>query len=161
MIERAGLRAVTRRPVPASAAGWFIELNPDMGSGPVDRGERVVVTPAAEFATNRAVFITLIPSTGDPCNLQTTGALIVVDASTGAAASGEVSGNKPPWGDDYDTAGVLVKDPPTSGSLPISSVVGGGQSVLPGSERFGDQGPAKISNQLWRRRSWRELDGDD
>jgi type IV pilus assembly protein PilY1 len=160
MIERDGLRALTRRPVPVAASGWFVELNPDDGSGPANRGERVVVTPRAESATNRVVFVTLVPGTGDPCNPSSTGALIVLDAATGGPASGESFGDHPPWGDGFETAGAIVVNPPTGGSLPAVSSPGGGDLLILGVHREGGE-PLSVPDLLWRRRAWRELGHDD
>ncbi len=160
MIEREGLRALTRHPVPATASGWFVELNPDDGSGPADRGERVVVTPRAEPATNSVVFVTLIPGTGDPCNPSSTGAVIVLDAATGGPASGESFGDHPPWSDGFETAGSVVVNPPTGGSLPGVSSPGGGVLLLPDILRPNGE-TVEVPDLLWRRRAWRDLGHED
>jgi type IV pilus assembly protein PilY1 len=119
-----------------------------------------VVTPRAESATNRVVFVTLVPGTGDPCNPSSTGALIVLDAATGGPASGESFGDHPPWGDGFETAGAIVVNPPTGGSLPAVSSPGGGDLLILGVHREGGE-PLSVPDLLWRRRAWRELGHDD
>jgi len=150
------VRALTNNALTAAQNGWYIDL--DLDSSP---GERVVVTPAALFNTNRAFVTTLIPGTQDPCSATIGGAAMVFNAATGGSDDG-LSGPFPPdggWADGYKTVGALVKNPPTGGSLPVATSVGGGKLMIPGLEMQGG-GTFSADDAIWRRRSWRELNND-
>jgi type IV pilus assembly protein PilY1 len=165
LTELSGVRGLTNNPVPAKNGsgvvirGWYFDL--DISSA---KGERLVVDATAIFNTNQAVITTLIPQNNDPCDPQPRGALIVVDAATGTANFG-LSYNISGWPSGYTQAGIRVKNPPTSGFLPVASSVGGGTAYVPGLK--GDTGNSVIDDKVpsfgipvWRRRSWRELTGD-
>jgi type IV pilus assembly protein PilY1 len=173
MIERDSVRGLTNHAVPVRAApvgnvagtlirGWFFKLYvaDAATSGPVDKGERVVVDATALFDTNRAIITTLIPQRSDPCDPSARGAVMLVDAATGGAADGVNLGSVGNWPGAYRQAGGLVKDPPTGGSLPVAVAVGGGQIHLPGVTRQRDGKPFSAGAPLWRRRSWRVLNND-
>lgn len=147
------VRGLTDNAVPSTAGGWYIDLN--LSSSP---GERVVVTPAALFDTNRAIITTLIPGTQDPCSATIGGALMVIDATTGGSGGG-LSGPAGPSGwsaKGISLVGGLVNNPPTGGSVPVATVIGGGTLLIPGLQLKGG-GNLNIDDGIWRRRSWREL----
>lgn len=157
-------RGISNNEVPTDKGGWYFDLNvQDADSKPAARGERVVVTPAALFDTNRAIISTLIPRGDDACDPRRDGALLVIDAATGGSGTGLSYPGNPTWptgtSDTTRVAGARVKNPPTSGSLPVATVVGGGKLMVPGVE-FGSGDTFKIDDALWRRRSWRELNND-
>jgi type IV pilus assembly protein PilY1 len=172
MIERDAVRGLTQHAVPLRAApvgnlagtpirGWFFKLYAaDTSSGQVDKGERVVVDAAGLFDTNRAIITTLIPQGSDPCDPAARGAVMLVDAATGGAAEGVSYGSVGNWPDAYKQAGGLVKNPPTTGSLPVTVAVGGGQIHLPGVTRQRDGKTFSAGAPIWRRRSWRVLNND-
>ncbi|GLQ95139.1 pilus assembly protein [Dyella acidisoli] len=142
----ATVRNITSNPVSIKAGGWRIDLN-------VRAGERVVATPTALFNTNTVLISTLIPN-GD----QPDGAVMAIDAATGAARSIVALG-----GTSY--AGALVESPPTAiGTLPVAMQMGGGKLVLPGMKLKGGKGdldlPLSLDSPLWRRRSWSVLTPD-
>ena len=142
------LRGDTNNLVSASQSGWYFNL--------IDTGERVVVTPTALFDTNRVIIVTLIPQSDDPCAAANTGAVMVVNAATGGADGG-LSSLGSGWSTgggavSYQPVGVLVKNPPTTGTLPVATVVGGGVLKIPGLDSS-----LSIDDAIWRRRSWREL----
>lgn len=147
-----GYRGLTTRTVPTTdqKGGWYFDLNI---SGV--KGERVVVTPTALFNTNRAIITTLIPTTSDPCNPDRAGALMVIDAGTGGAASG-VSGTAT-FASGYTLAGSRVTNPPATGNLPAATVIGGGTVLVPGVNVKGSGAPFTVGAPIWRRRSWRIL----
>ncbi|MHB1058357.1 MAG: pilus assembly protein [Rhodanobacter sp.] len=160
------VRGISNVAVPAAKGGWYFDLNVQDADGkPAARGEKVVVTPAALFDTNRVVITTLIPRGDDACDPRRDGALMVVDAATGGSGDGL---SYPSLGDStwYGTAGAntkvagaRVKNPPTGGTLPVASLVGGGGLMIPGVE-LASGGTFKIDDAIWRRRSWRELTND-
>lgn len=157
-------RGISNNEVPSDKGGWYFDLNvQDADNKPAARGERVVVTPAALFDTNRAIISTLIPRGDDACDPRRDGALLVIDAATGGSGTGLSYPGNPTWptgtSDTTKVAGARVKNPPTSGSLPVATVVGGGKLMVPGVE-FGSGDTFKIDDALWRRRSWRELNND-
>jgi type IV pilus assembly protein PilY1 len=163
MVEMLGVRGLTMNPVPArteagvAIRGWYIDLNLDGA-----KGERVVVDASAVFSTNQAVLTTLIPQNNDPCDPEPRGALLVLDAATGQANLGGNIGAIAGWPDGYAQAGLRVKNPPTGGFLPITSVMGGGVAYIPGmtsdaSVEGGNGGTPSFGIPLWRRRSWRSL----
>ncbi|WP_243042427.1 pilus assembly protein [Dyella sedimenti] len=163
MVEMLGVRGLTMNPVPArteagvAIRGWYIDLN--LAGA---KGERVVVDASAVFSTNQAVLTTLIPQNNDPCDPEPRGALMVLDAATGQASLGGNIGAITGWPDGYAQAGLRVKNPPTGGSLPIASAMGGGIAYIPGitsdaSVEGGNGGTPSFGIPLWRRRSWRSL----
>lgn len=150
------VRGLTDNPLAATQNGWYIDLN--LSSAP---GERMVVTAGALFNTNRAIITTLIPGSQDPCTATVGGALMVLNAATGGSGGG-LSGPGGPtggWANGVSTVGGLVNNPPTGGSVPVASVIGGGTRLIPGLQFQGGGSPT-IPDPLWRRRSWRELNND-
>jgi len=151
------VRGLTDNALSASQKGWYIDLK--LTSSP---GERVVVTPAALFDTNRAVITTLIPGAQDPCSATVNGALMVLDAATGGAGDDLASPARPTsWGGGVSGSSVKVVggrviNPPTGGSLPIATLVGGGSLLAPGLQLQGGGG-LNINDAVWRRRSWRSI----
>ncbi|GGA47020.1 pilus assembly protein [Dyella nitratireducens] len=141
----ASLRSLTSNPVSMQAGGWRIDLD-------LVAGERVVTTPTALFNTNTVLISTLIPHGDTP-----EGAIMAIDAATGGSRSIVSFG-----GGSY--AGALVANPPTTGSLPTATRVGGGKLVLPGITLKGSGGdlnlPLSLDSPLWRRRSWSLLTPD-
>jgi type IV pilus assembly protein PilY1 len=121
----------------------------------------MVVTAGALFNTNRAIITTLIPGSQDPCSATIGGALMVLNAATGGAGGGLSSPSGPTggWNTGVSTVGGLVNNPPTGGSVPVASVIGGGKLLIPGLELQGG-GNLNIDDAIWRRRSWRELNND-
>ncbi|WP_201314435.1 PilC/PilY family type IV pilus protein [Dyella sp. EPa41] len=166
MVEMLGVRGLSSNPVPArtdagtAIRGWYIDL--DLSQA---KGERVVVDASAVFSTNQALVTTLIPQNNDPCDPEPRGALLVIDAATGQANLGGNIGAIAGWPDGYAQAGMRVKNPPTGGFLPITSMLGGGTAYIPGmtsdaSVTGADGGTPSFGIPLWRRRSWRELTND-
>jgi type IV pilus assembly protein PilY1 len=147
------LRGVTNNTVSSSQSGWYFNL--------IDTGERMVVTPTALFDTNRVVITTLIPQSDDPCAADDTGAVMVVNAATGGADGGlsSLGGGWTSGGVSYQPVGALVNNPPTGGTLPVATSVGGGRLLIPGLSLAGG-GSLSIDDAIWRRRSWRELNND-
>ncbi len=149
------VRGLTNNLLTATQGGWYIDLN--LAAAP---GERVVVTPGALFDTNRVILTTLIPGTQDPCSATIGGALMVFNAATGGAGGG-LSG--PPgssgWTSGTSVVGGLVNNPPTGGSVPVATVIGGGNLLIPGLQ-LKNGGNLNIDDGIWRRRSWRELNND-
>ena len=142
----ATFRTLTSHAVPMKAGGWRIDLN-------VAVGERVINTPTALFDTNAVLIDTLIPN-GD----QPDGAIMAIDAATGAARSIVAFG-----GASY--AGARIENPSTTtGTLPMAAQIGGGRLVLPGLKLKGGKGeldlPLSLDSPLWRRRSWSILTPD-
>lgn len=141
---------ITSNPVPISNNGWYFNL--------VAGGERVVVTPTALFDTNRAVITTLIPNNNTGCAANNDGSLIVIDATTGGAGDGLGLGpaNWTSGGASFTAVGGLVTNPPTGGTVPVATAVGGGKLLFPGMTLTGG-GTLTGDDAIWRRRSWREL----
>lgn len=153
------VRGLTDNSLTADQNGWYIDLN--LTASP---GERVVVTPGALFDTNRAIVTTLIPGTQDPCTATIGGALMVLNAATGGSGGGLTGPAAPTGGWGTSVTGVtvvggLVNNPPTGGSVPVASVIGGGKLLIPGLQLKGG-GNLNIDDAIWRRRSWRELNND-
>jgi type IV pilus assembly protein PilY1 len=151
------VRGLTDKTLTAGQNGWYIDLN--LSASP---GERVVVTPGALFDTNRVIVTTLIPGTQDPCTATIGGALMVLNAATGGSGGGLTGPAAPTggWGATGVTVvGGLVNNPPTGGSVPVASVIGGGKLLIPGLQLKGG-GNLNIDDAIWRRRSWRELNND-
>jgi len=149
------LRTLTDNTVAADAGGWYFDLLTQDSNGVVtDAGERVVVTPSALFDTNTAIIETLIPSSTDPCDPTVSGAIMLVDATTGGAGSGVSSVGGFPY------VGARVDNVRTSGTIPVMTMVGGGKGLLPGVTLTGSGGgsgdtpPLGIDRPVWRRRSW-------
>lgn len=142
---------LTSYPVPASNSGWYFNL--------IAGGERVVVTPGALFDTNRAVITTLIPNSTNGCASNNTGSLFIIDATTGGAGDGVSSLAPGDWttsGVTYRAVGGLVDNPPTGGTVPTATAIGGGALIFPGQTLTGG-GTLSGSDAIWRRRSWKEL----
>jgi type IV pilus assembly protein PilY1 len=141
---------ITSNPVPVSNNGWYFNL--------IANGERVVVTPGALFDTNRAVITTLIPNNNTGCAANNNGSLIVIDATTGGAGDGLGLGPST-WssgGATFTAVGGIVTNPPTGGTVPVATAVGGGKLLFPGMSLTGG-GTLTGDDAIWRRRSWREL----
>jgi type IV pilus assembly protein PilY1 len=152
------VRGLTDNALAVTQNGWYIDLN--LTSSP---GERVVVTAGALFDTNRAIVTTLIPGSQDPCTATIAGALMVLNAATGGSGGG-LSGPPAPttWGTavtGVSVVGGLVNNPPTGGSVPVATVIGGGKLLIPGLQLQGG-GNLNIDDAIWRRRAWRELNND-
>lgn len=132
--------------------GWRIDLSVTSGGTQVNKGERVVVSPGAIFATNTVVFQTLLTGTqgSDPCNPATQGAVMAFNAINGAPAGVSSLGGWP-------MVGARIKHARTSGSLPLVSALGGGQAYLPGLTLGNGATPMSIDSPIWRRRSWNEI----
>lgn len=146
----ATLRSLSNNTMSSTQDGWYFDLNLTTALG-----ERVVVTPAAIFSSNTLIISTLIPGSTDPCNPSVEGAAMFVDAATGGAGSGVSSlggGN---------VVGARVNNVRTSGTIPVTTVVGGGQTLLPGLTLTGKHSnaaqPFSGDSPIWRRRSWSEL----
>ena len=140
----------------SDAGGWFVNLYvPASATDPtsLDLGERVVVSPGAIFASNTVVFETLLTgaSGSDPCNPSTQGAVLALNAISGAPAGVSQLGGWP-------IAGARISNARTSGSLPLVSALGGGQAYLPGIT-LAPSGttPLSIDAPIWRRRSWQGI----
>lgn len=134
----AEVRTLTSHPVSIKMAGWYFDLH-------VIEGERVIATPTALFNTNTALVSTFIPDGDAPY-----GAMIAVDAATGGPGNAMTFGGRA-------YAGALIDNPRTSGTLPVISRVGGGQSLLPGVTLKGGGSlamPLSFDSPMWRRRSW-------
>lgn len=138
----------------SGSGGWFIDLQTTTSDGSVnDAGERVVVSPGAIFASNTVVFETLITgsASSDPCSPTTVGAVMALNAVTGAPAGVSSLGGWP-------IIGGRISNARTSGSLPLVSALGGGQAYLPGTT-LAPSGtkPLSIDAPIWRRRSWQGI----
>jgi type IV pilus assembly protein PilY1 len=138
----------------SGSGGWFINLQTTASDGTVnDAGERVVVSPGAIFASNTVVFETLITGlvNSDPCSPTTAGAVMALNAITGAPAGVSSLGAWP-------IVGGRISNARTSGSLPLVSALGGGQAYLPGTT-LAPSGtkPLSIDAPIWRRRSWQGI----
>ena len=160
LTEVGNIRGLTTNPVPASDSngnaigGWFIQLA--TGS---NLGERVVVDATALFDSGRAIITTLLPGSTDPCSPVRKGAILVIDAGTGGAASG-VNVGAASLGAGFTQAGVRVSNVPVTGALPAATALGGGKITLPGltiTNSDGSTSTFNIGDAIWRRRSWREL----
>ena len=153
-----GLRMLSGSTPPrtgSGSGGWYYKLPAT--------GERVVVSPSADFQRGITFMTTLIPGGSDPCNPSRTGAFMAFQGSNGLAF-GVSNGN----GSDVPSlfqggsfgngvVGFLATNVPISGSLPFLSSVGGGTVTIPGIGIAGLGGPPKLNDSYWRRRSWREL----
>jgi type IV pilus assembly protein PilY1 len=149
----ATLRSLTTNAVPPSSDGWYFDLNTK--NGDTASGERVVVTPGALFNSNTAIISTLIPGSNDPCNPSVLGSIMFVDATTGGAGQGVSALGGSPY------VGARVNNVRTSGTVPVTTVVGGGKSILPGVTLTGKANNPGTSftgdAPIWRRRSWSEI----
>ncbi|MFC4528361.1 hypothetical protein ISN76_15145 [Dyella halodurans] len=149
-------RSLTNNSVSASQGGWYFDLKTMSGTTQTDAGERVVVTPGAIFNTNTAVISTLIPSSSDPCSPAVLGAVMLVNATTGSAGSAVASVG----GIAY--IGARVNNVRTSGTVPVTTTVGGGKGLLPGMTITNNLNPnasqpLQFTTSIWRRRSWSEI----
>lgn len=167
LYEKGDVRGLTRHTVPLSnsagsaVGGWYFLLQVTGSDGrQTNPGERVVVDATALFDSNRAIVTTLIPQKSDPCNPATQGAVLVVDAATGGAASGVDFGTVGGWDSGYAQAGARITNAPTGGSLPAAIRVGGGKVYLPGITLSADGSTFSVGDAIWRRRSWRALNND-
>lgn len=167
LYEKGDIRGLTSHAVPLTdgagnrIGGWYFLLQVMGPDGKqTNEGERVVVDATALFDSNRAIVTTLIPQKSNPCDPATQGAVLVVDAATGGAASGVKLGAVGGWDDGYAQAGRRITNAPTGGSLPAAIRVGGGQVYLPGITLSADGSPFSIGDAIWRRRSWRALNND-
>lgn len=158
-------RGLTTYPVPATndkgvaIGGWAIQLFTGSPGSQTNAGERVVVDATALFDSGRAIITSLLPGSTDPCAPVRKGAILVIDAATGGAASG-VSAGSGSVGAGYTQAGVRVNNVPVTGALPAATAVGGGKIALPGltiTDSSGANSTFSIGDAIWRRRSWREL----
>ena len=146
------IRGLTNNAVPSSKDGWYFNL--------ISPGERVVVTPGALFDTNRVAITTLIPDS-QGCSGNRDGAVMVIDGATGGAGDG-LSLPSSPWSSGsikIRSVGGHVANPPMTGTLPVTTVIGGGKLIFPGITLNGGE-PAHADDAAWRRRSWRELMND-
>ncbi|MEO9089059.1 MAG: hypothetical protein ABI247_01865, partial [Rhodanobacter sp.] len=144
--------------IPSSNGGWFVNLTTTTsGANGVqnDAGERVVVNPAAIFASNTVIFETLITGglNSDACDPSTGGALLAFNAITGGSGGVSSLGRQ-------EIVGGRIKSARTSGSLPVVSAVGGGKALVPGAGLAPSNSPIGIDAPIWRRRSWRVLLND-
>ncbi|MDR2011987.1 MAG: hypothetical protein LBQ20_02835 [Rhodanobacter sp.] len=151
-IDSAGNRFVTTNSVPISKKGWYFNLTAP--------GERNVLTPGVLFNDNEVVLETLIPTHGDPCNPSSSGAVMIVDASTGAGALGLPGSGAPASSSGVPTgsqaAGQALRNPPTAGEVPLVTTLGGGQIMVPGAS--GSTGATLTTRSAyWHRREWRVL----
>ncbi|WP_266181152.1 pilus assembly protein [Dyella humicola] len=153
-------RSLTSNTVPGTSGGWYFDLSTMSGTTQTDAGERVVVTPGAIFSSNTAVISTLIPSSTDPCSPAVLGAVMLINATTGGPGSavGSVGG--------ITYIGARVNNVRTSGTIPVTTMVGGGTGLLPGvtptnnlNPNPGNKGPGGVTfkTTIWRRRSWSEI----
>ncbi|MEO8746771.1 MAG: PilC/PilY family type IV pilus protein [Rhodanobacter sp.] len=146
-------------PVSSTAGGWFINLYTASGGPQTDVGERVVVNPAAIFASNTVVFESLITgaASSNACSPSLQGALLALDVPTGGPTGMSSLGG-------YPIAGARIQGAHTSGSLPIVSALGGGTAYVLGATIGGggaSQGPpVSVDAPIWRRRSWQVLMND-
>ncbi len=119
--------------VPASAGGWYVNLTTTTSDGTRNNaGERVVVNPAAIFASNTVIFQSLITGAqnSDACNPSTQGAILALNAITRRIGGRVLAGRTGP------IAGGRITNARTSGSLPVVSAVGGGKAYLPVAVRW-------------------------
>lgn len=153
----ATLLELTNNAVSASAEGWYFNLSTTTNGVQTDIGERVVVTPAALFNSNTVVISTLIPGTSDPCNPTTSGSILFVNASTGSPGTVGVTSLG-----GFPYVGAQVNNVRTSGTLPVTTPVGGGSSILPGVTIKGTNPAQPLTGNapIWRRRSWSILTND-
>jgi type IV pilus assembly protein PilY1 len=166
MAESNNVRALTQKLVPATDSsgkairGWYFDLYTGTSSAQTDKGERVVVDATALFDSGRAIITTLIPGSTDPCAPVRKGAVLVVDAATGGAASG-VNVGTASFGTGFAQAGARVTNVPVTGGLPAATSIGGGNISLPGvtilNKDSSTGGVFSVGDAIWRRRSWREL----
>jgi type IV pilus assembly protein PilY1 len=153
----ATLRSLTNNNVASDKGGWKIDLQTLDSSGKsTDAGERMVVTAGAIFSTNTAVISKLIPGSDDLSNPTVLGSAMFIDATTGGAGTGGVSSLG-----GFPYVGARVNNVRTSGSVPVTTTVGGGKAVLPGVTLTGKKknNDQSISGDapIWRRRSWTEV----
>lgn len=147
-----GLRALTQcgvtgcTPSANVAPGWKFDM--------VSAGERAVVTGTPLYSAGQVILTTLIPTNNNPCQPGLTGAIMVVDAVSGGAPTGNppVSGSYPSQPANTGVVGQVVTNPPIAGNgTPVVTPLGGGSVLIPGMPGF------NISDSFWHRRSWREL----
>jgi len=165
LTEVGSVRGLTTNPVPAADSkgnpygGWYIQLSTGPSTAPTNLGERVVVDATALFDSGRAIITTLLPGSTDPCSPVRKGAILVIDAGTGGAASG-VNVGTANLGAGFTQAGIRVSNVPLTGALPAATAIGGGKISLPGlviTNSDGSTSSFGIGDAVWRRRSWREL----
>jgi type IV pilus assembly protein PilY1 len=148
-----GNRTITSNVVPTAGVGskgWYFNLP--------NTGERAVTTAGADFNTNRALLITLLPGGNNPCNPSRQGALMIIDGpSGGAPAPTNTTGASAISGLPNGVIGTIVNNPPISGGLPIVGNVGGGGQGFPGLTLTNGGGGVHTPDTFWRRRAWREL----
>jgi type IV pilus assembly protein PilY1 len=147
-----GLRALTQcgvtgcTPTSTVAPGWKFDM--------VSAGERAVVTGTPLYSASQVILTTLIPTNNNPCQPGLTGAVMVVDAASGGAPTGNppVSGTYASQPANTGVVGQIVSNPPIAGNgTPVVTPLGGGSILIPGMPGF------NISDSFWHRRSWREL----
>jgi len=86
---------------------------------------------------------------------------MVVDGATGGAGDG-LSLPSSPWSGsstEVKPIGGHVSNPPTTGTMPVATAIGGGKLIFPGISLDGGE-PVTADDAIWRRRSWRELMND-
>src|SRR5262249_35082399 len=137
--------------VNSPSRGWQIPLNIS-----TEPGERDVTTVIPVFSSGSAILVSLIPSTNDdPCLSQRFGAIMGVNADTGAPATAQTSGQS------NAIVGQLVTDPPALGGAGAISLLGGGKIIIPGviAGNSGGSTPAQLNGlvPVWRRTSWNEV----
>lgn len=152
--EGGGIRALTQCPT-TGCGGAGSSVAPGWTFNMIDSGERDVAVGSPLYSNGQVILSSLIPSNNNPCQPGLTGAVMLIDVSTGGAPSGPApttgGGYTPPTGSKI--VGVTgLPNAPTSGSG-ISPVIplGGGRVLIPGLPGF------SISDSFWHRRSWREL----
>ncbi|MEO6927681.1 MAG: PilC/PilY family type IV pilus protein, partial [Casimicrobiaceae bacterium] len=142
--------------VSSGSGGWFVNLYTADSGVQNNVGERVVVNPAAIFASNTVVFESLITGAqgSDACNPSTVGAILALNASTGGPGGLSALGGAP-------IAGARINDARTSGSLTVVSALAGGRAYAPGAT-LSPSGtvPIAFDVPIARRRSWRVLLND-
>ncbi|WP_036113110.1 MULTISPECIES: pilus assembly protein [Luteibacter] len=148
-----GAIGVTSKAVASTSAGWYLPLNNPSG-------ERVVVTPALDSSNNTVTFSTLIPTANDPCTTSSSGSVIALDGTTGAAAIGVSIGSAVSFGTGYSLAGAHVTGAASSGSLYTAASLSGGTAYAAGQltsagSTFGTSIPTA------RRRAWRVLNSEN
>lgn len=145
----ATLRKLTDAALDVGKKGWYVDL--DLESA---KGERVVETPAAIFATNTAIYRSLVPDSNNYCDPSLSGAVMAVNASNGGSAGGISSLGF----NDY--VGARVAHAPTGGRVPVVQRLGGGSLYVPveiqgATPPTGTKTPSiTVDSPLWRRRSW-------
>lgn len=147
-LDGATLRKLTDDSLASTDSGWYIDF--DIAA---TKGERVVVTPAAIFPTNAAVFQSLIPGVDNYCDPSARGAVMMVNAGNGGSNGGVSSLGF------NNFVGARVSHAATGGTVPVVSKLGGGGLILPLPIEGVTPDPGatnliELDSPVWRRRSW-------